>query len=107
MIRLEAETDENWIPSSWGVSSGVTEGDSLYVVGFYVVIIQVALRVAVLTCLHNPLQNQWCREFCPCLVNFEVGKKQRDRFVTDDSFQANFSNTWSQIFLILVIGWPL
>ena len=68
---------------------------------------QLIFRVGLLVALHNPAHGQWCREFCCCIVNYEVGRKYRERFMVDDDWEAKFTNTWSQMLLVLLVGWPL
>jgi hypothetical protein len=41
VLRPEADIDQGWLPHTWGVGESVTERDSLYVVGFYIIVLQV------------------------------------------------------------------
>ena len=93
VLRPEADVDQGWLPRTWGLDHSVAESDSLYVVGVYIVALQLIFRLGLLVALHNPAHGQWCREFCSCIVNFEVGRKYRERFMVEDDWEADFTNS--------------
>mmetsp|Transcript_29921 Transcript_29921/g.89499 ORF Transcript_29921/g.89499 Transcript_29921/m.89499 type:complete len:1160 (-) Transcript_29921:51-3530(-) len=107
VLRENVETTDGWKPESWSVGEDVTGMESLYVAGIYVILIQVFLRMCLLVFLYNPIQNEWCRTFCECIVNYQVGAKDRDKFMIEDDFRADFTNPWSQVCRLILIGWPL
>eukprot|EP00041_Stephanoeca_diplocostata_P028815 m.833862 g.833862 ORF g.833862 m.833862 type:complete len:977 (-) comp23442_c0_seq50:1438-4368(-) len=93
----------DWEPSiSFSKRSVDEDRETMYLLGFYVVLLTLAVRLVMLLVMYNPFQGQWCRQECRGMVNEEIGRKDPMLFDYD-----NFDNTCGAKLLLLLVVWPV